>query len=396
MWAEPETGGEAYIPLAMSKRGRSTSLLQQVGSMFGYSMKKFQGGGFNFPGRIRPEEPKAASGGGGADAGPVTTALEYIRNQYTAGVIGMDQLRAALMNELGGLEQFSNEWTRIWSEISDLDKKAVDDLEQHNRDLEEAVKKEDDVWKFRVEENTATGAEYLVWLRQQIAKEKQYSERWMELKREINAVEKDITNETKRARDARFEAGDTSLGDYIQMLRNDLGSLDKYSDEWLAAKNKLDQLTGREAFKSFAGFGQFSNADFVSENQLLKYFERQASKAQRWSALVTDLSGKVHPWVLDELIKGGPASLPMAEALQRMVNNGSLGTLNGYVGAIQGAGDSFMRATSQPAMVSPQGNSMAGSTYQINFENVQVASNVDLNRLLQEYPMIVNAKWGIG
>lgn len=36
VWAEPETGGEAYIPLAPAKRARSTAILEEVASDFGY------------------------------------------------------------------------------------------------------------------------------------------------------------------------------------------------------------------------------------------------------------------------------------------------------------------------------------------------------------------------
>lgn len=35
VWAEPETGGEAYIPLALSKRARSEKILAEVSDMFG-------------------------------------------------------------------------------------------------------------------------------------------------------------------------------------------------------------------------------------------------------------------------------------------------------------------------------------------------------------------------
>lgn len=38
VWAEPETGGEAYIPLASSKRQRSTAILDHVASQFGYNL----------------------------------------------------------------------------------------------------------------------------------------------------------------------------------------------------------------------------------------------------------------------------------------------------------------------------------------------------------------------
>lgn len=47
VWAEPETGGEAYIPLHTSKRSRSMEILRRVADMFGYSlMKNFADGGF--------------------------------------------------------------------------------------------------------------------------------------------------------------------------------------------------------------------------------------------------------------------------------------------------------------------------------------------------------------
>lgn len=45
VWAEPETEGEAYIPLARSKRGRSMGILRQVASRFGQRLIAFEGGG---------------------------------------------------------------------------------------------------------------------------------------------------------------------------------------------------------------------------------------------------------------------------------------------------------------------------------------------------------------
>lgn len=45
LWAEPETGGEAYIPLAAAKRARSTRLLAHVADRFGYALTPFADGG---------------------------------------------------------------------------------------------------------------------------------------------------------------------------------------------------------------------------------------------------------------------------------------------------------------------------------------------------------------
>ena len=45
VWAEPETGGEAYIPLAPSKRARSLGILEEVADRFGVPLGGRSGGG---------------------------------------------------------------------------------------------------------------------------------------------------------------------------------------------------------------------------------------------------------------------------------------------------------------------------------------------------------------
>ncbi|MFG3510253.1 hypothetical protein ACGF5F_32675 [Streptomyces sp. NPDC047821] len=45
LWAEPETGGEAYIPLSPAKRDRSTAILDEVARRFGYRLERFAKGG---------------------------------------------------------------------------------------------------------------------------------------------------------------------------------------------------------------------------------------------------------------------------------------------------------------------------------------------------------------
>lgn len=47
LFAEPETGGEAYIPLASAKRGRSEKILSQVATRFGYSLVGKDGAPYN-------------------------------------------------------------------------------------------------------------------------------------------------------------------------------------------------------------------------------------------------------------------------------------------------------------------------------------------------------------
>lgn len=76
MWAEPETGGEAYIPLAASKRGRSEDVLSEVATKFGgryyrneipvSSSHVSAGSG----GAYRPSSVYNVTVNGGLDSGP--------------------------------------------------------------------------------------------------------------------------------------------------------------------------------------------------------------------------------------------------------------------------------------------------------------------------------------
>lgn len=50
VWAEPETGGEAYIPLGMNKRGVALPVLAEVARRFGYQMHEYANGGYSTPG----------------------------------------------------------------------------------------------------------------------------------------------------------------------------------------------------------------------------------------------------------------------------------------------------------------------------------------------------------
>ena len=62
VWAEPETGGEAYIPLAPWKRTRSMAILEEVARRFGRQLVAYADGGTYS--RARPEyaAPRASAG----------------------------------------------------------------------------------------------------------------------------------------------------------------------------------------------------------------------------------------------------------------------------------------------------------------------------------------------
>src|SRR5690606_7745380 len=90
IWAEPETGGEAYIPLARSKRPRSLAILRQVADQFGYLVVP------------KPEDRATvpATTPSGGQVGTVTVDLNNLDNVtlavgYTARVITKAMAEAA-------------------------------------------------------------------------------------------------------------------------------------------------------------------------------------------------------------------------------------------------------------------------------------------------------------
>lgn len=98
VWAEEETGGEAYIPLSPSKRARSTSILRQVAHRFG--MQLMADGSF-----MAPNDPAFETGGSkhhdtvqawlGSDAGG-TASLSTIDQANPADVAAQNAYRAGV------------------------------------------------------------------------------------------------------------------------------------------------------------------------------------------------------------------------------------------------------------------------------------------------------------
>lgn len=75
LWAEPETGGEAYIPLSRMKRRRSERILAEVASRFG---------GTYLPGRVSQHANGSASEGQAERAATAQTVVNFTQNIQTA------------------------------------------------------------------------------------------------------------------------------------------------------------------------------------------------------------------------------------------------------------------------------------------------------------------------
>lgn len=96
LWAEPETGGEAYIPLAKSKRSRSMEILEEVARIFGFGLHNMQmadGGTSTGPSVIA----QAPSTGGGDNVTVVINPSQGL-SEKQIGIAALDEAYWKLRN----------------------------------------------------------------------------------------------------------------------------------------------------------------------------------------------------------------------------------------------------------------------------------------------------------
>lgn len=99
VWAEPETGGEAYLPLAKSKRKRSLEILRQVMDEFGLGhLAKFADGGIMKNVAVSPRSGSSFSGFDNGGSSVITTTTQrpasptIITNVYPSAGLSEDQV----------------------------------------------------------------------------------------------------------------------------------------------------------------------------------------------------------------------------------------------------------------------------------------------------------------
>lgn len=88
VWAEPETGGEAYIPLGASKRARSLQILQSVAGQFGQTVTPHASGSVD-------KAAATAAVAGRRYYAPVTTARGFAANGQAQTIPGLSELATA-------------------------------------------------------------------------------------------------------------------------------------------------------------------------------------------------------------------------------------------------------------------------------------------------------------
>lgn len=469
VWAEPETGGEAYIPLAASKRSRSLAIWAQTGKSLG--VRGFADGSNEMPPtdfskRVYTAPTAATGSGSGTQA---TDPWTIVVNMHTVGDMSDEAFKASLQGRLNTLEKYSGDWQSAWEDLKQFDDKAAEDeknkwvqisgmienafqigefdpgqykamldsqlagtqkysdewmaiwqkiqtFNEKNKATEDdriqkqkdAIDKEEKVLAYRNDKGEVSNADYLKILRDRIAKETQYSDRWFDLQSRIDDAEKRVidaqqkiiddkktqSDERQRLNSVLFDVGMTSRSEYLAILRKDLAEAATYSDEWLTLTNKIKELTGAGAVKSMGDItsAPFTN-QYISANAVVGFFEKQAKKATDWAKILKDLSASgVSATIMNQLVDAGPDSLPMAQALMRVYADPAMKSrFTAAQTTISTISSSFNPAPAQPIGSSTnfqsgnwQGKGLTVNGPLVNVESYSASSPTDVDMIANQ------------
>lgn len=284
-WAEPETGGEAFIPLSSAKRSRALEVWRQVGHKFG--MPNFADGGVLGGGA---PAPWAFGGSGGGSATPAKSggkstsafipSLDLLKNMNQLGEFADANLIKVFEDYLAVLPKFSDEWMAVYNDMTSMQQKIADDAakiaEEEAQRAQEALDHTREIQDNMYTFGATSSQEYLAILQGRLAGLEQFSDEWMAVWSQIQAVTSDLNAQivadimsgaigaqealalmqsgVEGLQDAMvnmmtnaYKVGDMSEDDYMAMLDSQLAGYTKYSDEWTNVTLEIMSIEERRA-----------------------------------------------------------------------------------------------------------------------------------------------------
>jgi TP901 family phage tail tape measure protein len=425
LFAEPVTGGEAYIPMSEAKRARSLSIWKEVGSQFGYDMTAYARGGV--AGKKKP-----------AKAAPSTEESRQKERDQMAYRVEVDRSAsksdelAMLLRQKSQLPAFSDEWMQVGRAADEaakalretgyaaqdafLDVGAIDN-KRYLQFLQERQAQtqmySDEWWKLGVdifnkqkdiandrkdledEENAAGNLSVenrIKQLRTRLAEEKRGSKEWMQ-------IQTDIRSEEMKNVERQAKYGGISNDTYLAFLKKRLSEAEKFSDNWAEITDKISQIE-IDATKNVADvYAKFGDKKSVSASSVIKYLEKQVAAGQKWADTIAQLkaSGAYDQNTLQQIIDGGPQSAGLAEALLKATTSGQSATIQGLL-------DQAMRLgmNTNSAAYLPPGNTLAyngssrasaqgGNVLTVNLPNATISSPNDAQRFGDRVAFALNS-----
>jgi len=315
IFAEPETGGEAYIPLAQSKRKRSQKIWWETGRRIGTvafadggmaygsgGMTYMQEGGL-LEGRLNSDDGKKAKdqeeqnwknlGKAGEDqkkaaadqkeaaetqqqAAEDTRRSERNTLEYkfdVEGSIGPIEYIWKLLGQMSNLPQYSDEWIEIGRKVNDL-----------NKELRETAYAAQDAF---YEIGAITDEQQLGNLERRLTEQRVFTREWWELGVEIFNFKKKIEENRRDLEDALYDTGNMSFDNRIAQLKRRLSTEKAWSSEWLKIQNDIanEEMGLAKAKLEFGEMGY---------DQYIAFMNSRLAKAEKFSSNWSQITKEIN------------------------------------------------------------------------------------------------------
>lgn len=263
-WAEPGTGGEAFIPLAPDRRARSTAILGSVADMFGMALvQRFADGG------VRTATAGAAASGVAKVVG--ATPAGDSAAEITRAIAAVERLTQAYANQRAMIGMNGRERRRYA-----LEAQMAANAERLQARLTVAANREQ--WRFQ-----QLGAQQqIAAIDQRLKKEKKYSNEWMSLQQQrasivdqVRAAEQRAAEEAARAAEEAARAAEEAAraaAEHQQMLSRNQAD---WEFEHMNAEQQIAELERRMSLE------QTFTDNWISWARQREGLIREQAEAQR-------------------------------------------------------------------------------------------------------------------
>lgn len=332
VWNEPETGGEGYVPLAPSKRQRSTAVLKDIAGRFGYDVVRM------------------ADGGIVSFAGSTISAEAYtdlLINRFASKLAGSLSFAGAANAAAAGVSPPAAGATAAEVQRYQLDRQAairsslMDTAKTYTEVAQAAGKSAADQLAASglVGDAFQNAASKIIQAAQQRhVAEQQYAEQVVATKRQLV--------------DDEFADNKITLADYLRVLNARLAATKKYSADWLAIHEQIRSAVKAGAtpavaapdpqttFDKYAGpmesatslVGAFGNTKVVSASMIEGFLQNVKQGSTLFRDAITKLTQRGYARsVVQQIAEAGPGALALAQALL----NVPVSEVNGDIGDIR-------------------------------------------------------------
>ena len=221
--------------------------------------------------------------------------------RYDLGEVSREDYLAGLEEVLEGLEMYSAEYMAIWNEIQGINEEIAAEQDEAAREAERRASAE-------YELGDTSRDEYLAQLEDRLEGLERYSDEYMAVWREIEAINDEVTREQEQAADEQQ-----------RILDDQARSLTNWRDNIVDAFERISDSVTDPIYRATDLVGAFGDQADVSLDQIRGFYENIEQGTSRWIDTIRGLQEQgVDQEFLQQLISEGPQSLGFAESILGM------------------------------------------------------------------------------